>query len=201
MSANPISLRQLRCFVAVAEELHFRRAAERLNMRQPPLTQRIQEMEQDLGVQLFLRKAHLVELTEAGRSVLTEAKAALAQIERVRDAAHRAERGEAGTIRIATVISAAFLPAFNEARRAFTRDHPGAVLELSWTGSSDGIQALRKGKVDLALIRRVSQHLDDLAQVTVALDRLMVVLPADHPKALAEKVALKDLVEDRFVLF
>src|SRR5262245_21997401 len=130
---DQISLRQLRCFVTVAEELHFHRAAERLNMRQPPLTQRIQAMEHDLGVELFTRRGRMVELTEAGRLVLPEARAALAQIDRVRDAARKAERGETGTLRIAVVISAALVPAFTEANSAFKQDHPGVALDLTWT--------------------------------------------------------------------
>jgi DNA-binding transcriptional LysR family regulator len=198
---DSISLRQLRCFVTVAEELHFRRAAERLNMSQPPLTRSIQTLEQCLGVELFVRKGRAMELTEGGRLVLSEARAALAQVDRVRDAAHKAESGEAGTVRIAAVVSVSFLPVFTAARKAFARDYPGAALEFTWSGSSDAIQALRKRKVDLALIRHVSQHLDDLAQITLASDRLMLVLPADHPKARAEKVALSDLVEDHFILF
>jgi len=198
---DQISLRQLRCFVTVAEELHFRRAAERLNMRQPPLTQRIQAMEKDLGVELFRRHGRLVELTEAGRLVLPEARGALAQIDRVRDAARRAERAEAGTLRIAVVISASFVPAFNEATRAFRQDCPGVALELTWTVSTGCIQALRQRRVDLALVRRVSQHLDGLSYLTVAHDRLMLVLPANHPKADADRIALSDLVEERFVLF
>jgi len=87
-----LSLRQMQCFVTVAEELHFRRAAERLHMTQPPLSQRIQAMERDLGVELFKRRGHQVELTEAGRLLFKEARATLTQAERVRQVAHRAER-------------------------------------------------------------------------------------------------------------
>src|SRR5215207_9234294 len=82
-TADSISLRQLRCFVTVAEELHFRRAAERLHMRQPPLTQRIQDMERDLGVELFVRSGNRVELTAAGRMVLKAAKETLLQAETI----------------------------------------------------------------------------------------------------------------------
>ena len=198
---DQISLRQLRCFVTVAEELHFHRAAERLNMRQPPLTQRIQAIEQDLGVELFTRRGRLVELTEAGRLVLPEARAALAQIDRVRDAARKAERGEAGTLRIAVVISASLVPAFSEATKSFKQDYPDVALDLTWTVSQGCIQALRQGKVDLALVRRVLQQLDGLSYLTVARDRLMLVLPANHPKADADRIALADLADDRFVLF
>jgi len=196
-----LTLRQLSYFVAVAEERHFRRAAARLHISQPPLTQRIQAMERELGVQLFKRKGRLIELTQAGHLVLTEAQAALAQIDRVREAARKAEQGEAGTLRVAVVISASFTPAFSEATKAFKRDYPGVAVDLTWTISSEGIQALRQRKVDLCLIRRVSRHLDGLAQMTVARDRLMLVLPANHPKAAKEKVALDDLAEEPFILF
>src|SRR4051794_15959776 len=100
MDTNQISLRQLRCFITVAEELHFRRAAERLNMTQPPLTQRIKDMERDLGVQLFHRQRKRVELTEAGRMVLKSAREVLAQTEGLFEVAQRAARGEYGHIKI-----------------------------------------------------------------------------------------------------
>ena len=196
-----LSLKQLSYFVAVAEEQHFHRAAARLHISQPPLTQRIQAMERDLGVQLFKRKGRLVQLTEAGRLVLAEARAALAQVERVRETARKAEQGQAGMLRVAVVISATFIQAFSEATEAFKRDYPGVALELSWTVSSEGIRALRERKVDLCLIRQVSLPLDGLAHVTVARDRLMLVLPVNHPHAAKEKVALRDVAGDRFILF
>ena len=200
MSLN-LTLRQLSYFVAVAEERHFRRAAERLRISQPPLTQRIQAMERDLGVQLFKRKGRMIELTEAGRLVFTEAQAALAQVDRVREAARKAEQGESGTLRVAVVISAPFVPAFSEATKAFKRDHPGVVLELTQTNASDGVEALRQGKIDICLIRRVSLYLDGLGQMTVARDHLMLVLPESHPKAAAEKLSLSELAEERFILY
>lgn len=196
-----LTLRQLSYFVAVAEERHFRRAAERLHISQPPLTQRIQAMERDLGVQLFTRKGHVIELTKAGRLVLTEAQAALTQVARVREAARKAEQGEVGNLRIAVVISVPFIPAFSEAIKAFQHDYPGVVVDLVQTNSSEGIEALRQRKIDLCLVRRVSLHLDGLRQMTVARDRLMLVLPANHPKAVGEKIPLSDLAEERFILY
>lgn len=198
---SSLSLKQLSYFVTVAEEQHFHRAAARLHISQPPLTQRIQAMERDLGVRLFKRKGRLVELTEAGRLVLAEARAVLAQVDRVRETARKAEQGLAGTLRVAVVISATFIPTFSEAVEAFKRDYPGVALDLSWTVSSEGIRALRERKVDLCLIRRVSLPLDGLAHVTVARDRLMFVLPANHPHADKEKVAFEDVADDRFILF
>src|SRR5215471_13292249 len=91
-----VTLRQLFYFVTVAEERQFSRAAERLHISQPPLTQRIQALERDLGVQLFTRMGNQIELTEAGRAVLVEAKTILAQAERVQEVARRAKQGETG---------------------------------------------------------------------------------------------------------
>jgi transcriptional regulator with XRE-family HTH domain len=104
-NARPnFSIRQLRCFVTVAEERHFRRAAERLHISQPPLTQAIQAIEADLGIQLFARRGNRIELTEGGELMLPEARAVLAQVDRLRDMALRAGHGQAGHLRIRSSI-------------------------------------------------------------------------------------------------
>src|SRR6266571_1155793 len=104
-----LTLRQLSYFVAVAKEGHFRRAAERLHISQPPLTLAIQAMERDLGIQLFTRTGHRIELTEVGRLVLTEAQATLAHADRVREVADRAGKGQTGHLRIAVGYSVPFI--------------------------------------------------------------------------------------------
>jgi DNA-binding transcriptional LysR family regulator len=200
-NANKMSLRQLRCFVTVAEELHFRRAAERLHISQPPLTQRIQEMERDLGVELFLRAGHRVELTEAGRLVLAEARATLAQADRVREVARLAAQGEAGNLRVSVVVSASFIPAFNEATNAFQRDYPKVTLELTETTSRGAMEALQQRKTDICVVRRGVQLIEGVQQMELARDQLMLVMPSNHPKAAAAKVALQDVVDERFIAF
>ena len=200
-NANRMSLRQLRCFVTVAEELHFRRAAERLHISQPPLTQRIQEMERDLGVELFLRAGHRVELTEAGRLVLAEARATLAQAERVREVARLAAQGEAGNLRVSVVVSASFIPAFNEATNAFQRDYPKVTLELTETTSRGAMEALQQRKTDICVVRRGVQLIEGVQQMELARDQLMLVMPSNHPKAAAAKVALQDVADERFIAF
>jgi DNA-binding transcriptional LysR family regulator len=187
--------------VAVAEEGHFRKAAQRLHMTQPPLTQRIQAMERDLGVQLFTRTNNRVELTQAGRLVLGEAQAALAQVQRVQETAMQAGRGEAGILRLALVIAVPFLTAFNEATRAFQRDYPGVVIEVVQANSGQAIEALRNRKVDMCLIRRPPRRLSGFQEMTVAHDQLMLVLPDDHPKAAADKIALSEVADERFIIF
>ena len=200
-NANKLSLRQLRCFVTVAEELHFRRAAERLQISQPPLTQRIQEMERDLGVELFLRAGHRVELTEAGRLVLAEARATLAQAERVREVARLAAQGEAGNLRVSVVVSASFIPAFNEATNAFQRDYPKVTLELTETTSRGAMEALQQRKTDICVVRRGVQLIEGVQQMELARDQLMLVMPSNHPKAAAARVALQDVAGERFIAF
>jgi DNA-binding transcriptional LysR family regulator len=200
-NATKLSLRQLRCFVTVAEELHFRRAAERLHISQPPLTQRIQEMERDLGVELFLRAGHRVELTEAGRLVLAEARATLAQADRVREVARLAAQGEAGNLRVSVVVSASFIPAFNEATNAFQRDYPSVTLELTETTSRGAVEALQQRRTDICVVRRGAPVLDGVQQTELARDHLMLVLPSNHRKAAASKVALRDVVDERFIAF
>jgi DNA-binding transcriptional LysR family regulator len=195
-----LSLRQLLYFVTVAEEKHFRRAAERLHISQPPLTQRIQSMERDLGVQLFRRSGRHVELTEAGRMVLAEAQAALAQVERLREVARRAEKGETGNVRIGLTTSVPFIPAFTKATKAFQHDYPAVVLNLSQTISSRAIDDIRQRKLDICLIRQVPVPVG-MRQVTVARDELMLVLPSGHPKANAEKIALDEVADERFIVY
>jgi DNA-binding transcriptional LysR family regulator len=195
-----LSLRQLLYFVTVAEEKHFRRAAERLHISQPPLTQRIQSMERDLGVQLFRRSGRQVELTEAGRMVLAEAQAALAQIDRLREVARRAEAGETGNVRIALTTSVPFLGAFTKAAKAFQHDYPAVVLNLSQTISSRAIDDLRQRKIDICMIRHVPVPVG-MRQITVARDELMLVLPSGHPKANAEKIALEEIADERIILY
>src|SRR5262245_4215104 len=150
---DQISLRQLRCFVTVAEELHFRRAARRLNMSQPPLTQRIKDMERDLSVELFRRIGHRVELTDAGRIVLTSARETLTQAEGLCEVAQRAARGEHGRIRIGQTTTALFFSSIQQAMRVFQQDHPGVSLDLMHISSGPALEALRQRKLDVCLIR------------------------------------------------
>jgi DNA-binding transcriptional LysR family regulator len=201
MKSN-LSLRQLQCFVAVAEELHFRRAAERLHMSQPPLTQRIQTMERELGVQLFRRTGNKIELTEAGRLVLREARATLAQAERVKEVAERAERGETGHLRLGITIAALFFPAIRQAIRAFQLVYPGVTLDLMHVNSSPALEGLRQRKLDVCLIRSFSAPVPDAwVQTSVEHDRLMLVLPSDHVHADAKKIPLSALAGEKFLTF
>jgi len=197
--ASSISLRQMRCFVVVAEELHFRRAAEKLNMRQPPLTQRIQEIERDLGVELLRRGGNKIELTDAGRMVLKASKETLAQAETVREVARRAARGERGRIRVGLTFPALFFRSIQQAMRAFQEDYPDVSLDLAQISSGPALQALRQRKLDMCLMRRFPVPLPpDCEGIEIDRDRLMLVLPTGYSQH-ARKIPLSAVVDEKFI--
>jgi DNA-binding transcriptional LysR family regulator len=199
-AANQISLRQLRCFVTVADELHFRRAAEKLHMRQPPLTQRIKDMERDLGVELFRRLGNRVELTEAGRVVLKAAKETLSQAESVCEVAQRAARGEYGHIRLGLTTTALFFGSIQQAMRVFQQEYPDVSLELMHISSGSALEALRQRKLDVCLCRAFPAPLPpDCEETVVERDRLMLVLPAGHPLCAGKRIPLSAIAEERYV--
>src|SRR2546421_6553803 len=145
-----LELRHLRYFVAVAEELNFSRAAERLHMAQPPLSAAIRQLEQELGAELLLRTTREVRLTDAGRVFLDGAYRTLAELERTRVETARAAAGEIGELRVAFSWSARFetLPAIG---RAFRRSHPDVALLTEEMWNARMLTALRSGALDAAV--------------------------------------------------
>jgi len=198
-----VDLRQFRYFVVVAEELHFTRAAQRLNIGQPPLSLQIQAIERELGTELFRRNRRRVELTEAGRLFLVEARATLAQAERAVETAKRVASGKVGVLRIGFTPSAPFTPVFTRAIRAYRVALPDVHLDLSLSRSQPLLEALRVGNIDIGLIRpaATAPMPSGISVVPVTHDRLMVALHADHRLANGKsKVTLASLAEEPFVL-
>jgi len=199
-NVNHISLRQLRCFVTVADELHFHRAAEKLHMRQPPLTQRIKDMERDLGVELFRRAGNKVELTDAGRMVLKSAKETLAHVEGLCEMAQRAARGECGQIRIGLTITALLFDSIRRAIRAFQQENPDVALRLAQICSGPALEGLLQRKWDVCLIRAFPAPLPlNCEEIVIARDQLMLVLPSEHAKIQAERIPLSAVADERFI--
>ena len=195
-----LSLRKLRCFVTVAEELHFHRAAMRLHMSQPPLTTRIQEIERDLGVELFRRTGNRIELTDGGRMVLKAARETLAKADGVWEAAQRAARGECGQVRVAMTTSALFFDSVQRAMGTFQQERPDVSLDLTHTGSSFALEDLRHRKIDVGLMRPFCFPLPpDCEESVIERDWLMLVLPAGHPQSQAAKVPLSAVVDEKFL--
>jgi DNA-binding transcriptional LysR family regulator len=193
-----LDLRRLRSFVVVAEELHFGRAAQRLHIAQPPLSQQIRLLERDLGAQLFNRNRRRVELTAPGRLLLVHARPLLEQAERIESLVALAGSGMAGLLAIGFVASAAY-EAMPAAVRAFREGHPEVELRLEEGHSAELLADLNAGRIDVAFVRR--PVLDRrLAIDALADERLVVALPADHPAAGAPALPVGALAGEGFVM-
>ncbi len=193
-----MELRHLRYFVVVAEELHFRRAAERLHMSQPPLSQQIRALEEEIGVQLLARNQRRVELTAAGAAFLVRAREILEAVEDAARLARRVQRGEVGRLAVGFVGSAmySFVP---ELLRAFRESAPDITLRLQELGTSDQIRQLEDGRLDVGFMRLPRQH-PELMIETVMEEPVIVALPDLHPLAAHTELTLEDLRGQPLVL-
>ena len=194
-----MDLRQLRHFLVVAEELHFGRAAARLGIAQPALSQSIKRLEADVGVALFNRSSRRVELSAAGRTFLPDVRGAITQLDDGAHQAQRVERGEIAELDIGFTSAALFhtLPALmRRAREAL----PTLQVRLIERSSSDQIEALRAGTLDLAIVHPVARMLDGLHSITVERSRNMIAIPASWPLAAKPSVRLIELADCPFIM-
>jgi DNA-binding transcriptional LysR family regulator len=199
-----MEFRHLRYFVAVAEEGHITGAAERLGMQQPPLSQQIKAIERELDVQLFRRKARGVELTDAGRSFLQDARAMLAQLDRAVETTRSAARGEQGRLCVGVTSTAPLHPLVPRAIRAFREACPMVSLTLEECLSNELIDRLQSESMDAAFIR-TSRAADDVLMVYPLLEETMVVaLPSAHALAQDNQkaaIAIQRLANETFILY
>lgn len=200
-----MELRHLRYFVAVAEERHITRAAERLGIQQPPLSQQIRALETELEVQLFRRQPRGVELTEAGRTLLADARAILAQVDHAVATTQRTARGEQGRIAVGFTSSAPFHPFMPRAIRSFRDSAPRVSLMLEEGGTSELVDALRQERLDVAFIRSPIPEATDeetgLAVQPLLEEEMLVALPTGHRLAGAAPLLLNALAGETFVLY
>ncbi|WP_120521634.1 LysR family transcriptional regulator [Arthrobacter celericrescens] len=176
-----VEVRQARYFIAVAEELHFGRAAERLNMSQPPLSQAILQLERQLGATLLNRSSRSVTLTETGRLFLEECRLLASASERAQEIAAKAQAGLMGTLRIGAVTSA-FSETLPAAFERFSRTHPQVELRAMEIDSHHGQEALRRRELDVAVIRQTVTG-TQLRATPLRRDHFVVALPPDHSAA------------------
>jgi DNA-binding transcriptional LysR family regulator len=194
-----MELRHLRYFVAVAEELHFSRAAGRLHMAQPPLSQQIRRLEQELGVALFNRTKRRVELTPAGRAFLEEARRVLEQAERAARTAQRAGRGEVGRLAIGLVPSAD-LDILPRVLRAWGARFPHVEIELHALLPAAQVEALLEGRIQVGFVRLPIEE-NGLVVESIQREPLLAALPERHRLARRTRVRLADLAGDTMLLF
>lgn len=192
-------LNQLRSFVAIATEMSFRRAAETLNMTQPPLTRQIQLLERDIGVDLFDRSGRSIRLTEAGRRFLPEAQDLLRRAEAAALSARRAQSGLEGNVSLAFVPVAALglLPVIiDTVRRAL----PGIDLVLKEMLTIDQAEALPAGQIDLGVMR-LPRDRSRLHVARIVREPYVLALHRDHPLAERPRFALSDLHGQDFIMY
>jgi DNA-binding transcriptional LysR family regulator len=194
-----VELRHLRYFIAVAEELNFSRAAERMHMAQPPLSAAIRQLERDLGVDLFVRTTREVRLTDAGHAFLSGARRTLADADRAAEDAKRAAAGELGQLRIAYSWSTRFetLPALGKAFRA-GRPHVELLAQEMWNARMP--RAFESGSIDIAL-SLCPEIAAELELAPIRTEHLVALLPETHRLARERQIPLSALAEDEFILF
>jgi len=197
--ASMFDLNQLRCFVTVAEELHFGRAAARLNMTQPPLSRQIQVLEHIIDAPLLERTSRSVRLTPAGRSFLPEARRILKLAETASEVARRIALGKTGSLKIGYTAAAAygFLPELIAACRARL---PEVDFSLKEMVSGDQLEALASGQIDAGLLRPPVAR-PEFASRRVLAEPLLAAVPRKHPLASREMLAIKDFDGQPFVMY
>jgi DNA-binding transcriptional LysR family regulator len=199
-----MELRHMRYFVCVAEEMHFGRAAQRLGISQPPLSQQIRALEEELGTPLFERTSRRVRLTEAGRLFLPEARAALAQVERAAEVARASQRGEIGRLRLGFTASGPFVPKIADALYAFRQERPHVELVIQELGRDMQIEAIDQDRLDIGIVRAADPLVlpSGLRSRCVYKEEMLLTLREDHALALRETaVAISDLADIPFVLY
>lgn len=194
-----MELRALRYFVTLAEELHFGRAAKRLGMTQPPLSQALAGLEQEIGVRLLERTRRKVGLTHAGSTFLEEARATLARASHAIELAQRAQRGEVGRLAVGYMAASAYtlLPLV---LRDFMQSFPGVKLELRELTLPEQTRALLKGDIEVGLLRPPVDEAE-LSSETILAEPFVLALPARHALTALRRVPARRLAEEPFILF
>ena len=194
-----MELRHLRYVVMLAETLHFGRAAERLNLSQPPLSHQVRQLEEELRIKLFHRTKRQVQLTEAGRMFVQEARVILAQAAHAANLASRVDQGEVGQLTMG-VAGPADAPIFVQILRTFAQKYPKVRIVLRNMSSLDQTHAISEERLHVGF---VALPIDDagLATETVMRQPIMIALPPDHPLASRQRVPLKALSGEPQIMF
>lgn len=196
-----MELRHLRYFLAVGEDQHYGRAAQRLHLAQPALSRQIQDLEREIGFQLFDRLPRGVRLSAAGKVFLEDARLVLQQVSDATVRAGRVARGLAGTLRVGFTESASWHGVVPASFRRFRQGQPDAELQLNPMSSLEQVQAVRSGRLDAGFVFNMSKVDPELDQVLVASQKLVLAAPKEHPLTRRDNLRLRDLTEATFVWF
>lgn len=201
-----MELRHLRYFLMVAEEQHFTRAAERLNMQQPPLSHQIRLLEDELGFELFRRHPKGAALTAGGVVFVQEAQAILRSVEQASARAARAAQGFEGALAIGFTSSAAAHPLIPGIIRAYREAYPGVHLDLSEGNAAELTEGIENGKVNIALLRSPVSGPRGVSFLPLIEEEMLLILPVGHPLVAGAVtgempvIALKSLADEQFIL-
>ncbi len=195
-----MDLRHLRYFVAVAEERHFTRAAERLGIKQPPLSLAIRQLEQEIGTLLLHRLTRGVELTDAGAVLLENALRILDQVERTKEDVQSRARGETGHIHVGFAGATYFQPWVPKIIRNFRKLYPNVQLWPVQSNTPDLVERLRTGSVDVAFVRPPVSDSEGIAVQPLVDEPMLIVLPTAHSLARRSKIPLAALAKETWIL-
>lgn len=193
-----IETRLLRQFIAVAEELHFHKAAIRLHMAQPPLSQAINRLEDKLGFSLFTRNKRGVKLTPAGGAFLKAAYSTLKELELGIEHARQVSEGIAGKLTV-TAVSIAYYESLLSTLRQFRETYPKVQLIIREMPSSSQAKAILSGEADIAFMRKLPISAENVESRLLLDEEIMMALPAHHPKAKEDQIDLRDFAGEDFV--
>ena len=196
-----MELRHLRYFVAVGEEEHFGRAAQRLRVAQPALSRQIQDLEREIGFKLFDRLSRGVKISSAGRLFLDEARGILQQLNEATERAQRVARGQSGTLRIGFTENTSWRGVVPDSLRFFREHYHDAELQLNPLPSLHQLEAVRSGRLDAGFMLNPPKPDRELNQLPVAVHSLALAAPAAHPLGKIKNLRLRDMADARFIWF
>src|SRR6202043_1028445 len=196
-----MELRHLRYFVAVGEDQHYGRAAERLGIAQPALSRQIQDLENELGFMLFERLPRGVRLNAAGKLYLSDARRILQDVDEAKRRAERVALGKAGTLRVGIATAVSWHGLVVDSFREFRRRQPDVELELHHLLSVHQIEAILSGRLDAGFAASLTPSHKDLAHWEFVQDRMLLAVPKGHPLTKREGIRLRDLRDMPFVWF
>jgi DNA-binding transcriptional LysR family regulator len=195
-----LQTRQMRYFVAVAEELNFHRASERLHISQPALWRQIRDLEHEVGVALLDRQARGIGLTEAGRSFLEDCRDILERMEAARLQAQRVSLGQVGTLHVAFNEIAGRRREFPRFLKEFRETYPGINLQLHVMMSQRQVEALRNSEIDAGFLFRHPGERRDFEALMVGQDNYVLALPREHPLVRKPSLLLADLADQPLIM-
>jgi DNA-binding transcriptional LysR family regulator len=196
-----MELRHLRYFIAVAEELNFTRAARRLGINQPPLSLQIRQLEDELGTPLFRRLTRGIELTDAGKLMLEEARVILGQVERAKIGVGRRARGETGRINLGSSRATYFHPLIPTIIRAFVLEYPNVRVIPEASNTMMLCARVRAGAIDVAFLRPPVPDRDNIEMDALVEEDSVMILPTGHRLSGAKSAPLSALAKERFIMF